>query len=206
MKRKLEELNKNNHEKQNNKNNNKKQNNENNETNQDNVEENIEMKTKKQKINDCCPICLNEMKDINVVTTSCNHRFCFKCLMDSCKIKNNCPLCRKEIEEYNQKKLPLFKHINMFNNILASINNPSYSIFEFIDTIRETVFEQIIDCDYNLTNEEFNIKNNILNRLENSNRLKNIIDTCLYDYTHELINKIIVDNTIRMCKWYHNNY
>jgi hypothetical protein len=201
MKRKLEELNENNNEKQNNENNQ-----DNNEINQDNSEENIEMKTKKQKINDCCPICLNEMKDINIVTTSCNHRFCFQCLMDSCKIKNNCPLCRKEIEQYNQKKLPIFKHINMFNNILASINNPSYSIFEFIDTIREIVFEQIIDCDYNLTNEEFNIKNNILNRLENSNRLKNIIDTCLYDYTHELINKIIVDNTVRMCNWYHNNY
>ena len=175
-------------------------------TNEINTNEIIEMKKKKQKIYDTCSICLNDMKDTNVVTTSCNHRFCFQCLMDSCKIKNNCPLCRKEIEQYNQKKLPIFKHINMFNNILDSINNPAYNIFSYIDQIKEIIFDQIIECDYHLTNEEFNIKNNILNKIENSNNLKNNIDTCIYDLMNEFTNKIIVDNTIRMCNWYHNNY
>ena len=82
-----------------------------------NINKNIEISVKKQKIHDNCPICLNEMKETNIVTTSCNHRFCFQCLMDSCKVKNNCPLCRNKIEQYNQKRLPIFKHINMFNNI-----------------------------------------------------------------------------------------
>ena len=171
-----------------------------------NINKDIEMKNKKQKIYDNCPICLNQMKDTNIVTTTCNHRFCFQCLMDSCKIKNNCPLCRKEIEQYNQKKLPVFKHIHLFNNILASINNPSYNVYEFIDEIKEIMFEQIMDIDENLTDEEFNTKNSILNKIENSRRLKSNIDICLYDFIHDFINKIIVDNSVRMCNWYTNNY
>ena len=166
----------------------------------------IEMSLKKQKIHDNCPICLNQMQDTNTVTTSCNHRFCFQCLMDSCKVKNNCPLCRKEIEQYNQKRLPIFKHINMFNNILASINNPSYNVYYFIDELRDVIFEQITDFDENLTDYEFNIKNNILNKIEHSQRLKNNIDICVYDLIHEFINKVIVDNTTRMCNWYHSNF
>ena len=209
MKRKLEELNDSNQKEQNDEDDEKKINKEDeintNEINTNEINTN-EMKKKKQKIYDTCSICLNDMKDTNVVTTSCNHRFCFQCLMDSCKIKNNCPLCRKEIEQYNQKKLPIFKHINMFNNILDSINNPAYNIFSYIDQIKEIIFDQIIECDYHLTNEEFNIKNNILNKIENSNNLKNNIDTCIYDLMNEFTNKIIVDNTIRMCNWYHNNY
>ena len=175
-----------------------------NETNQTN--ENVEMAMKKQKIHDNCPICLNQMQDTNIVITTCNHRFCFKCLMDSCNIKNSCPLCRQEIEQYKQKKLPIFKHINLFNNILASINNPSYNVYNFIDQITEIIFEQISDIDEDLTNEEFNIKNNILNKIENSRRLKNNIDMCLYDFIHDFINKIIVDNSVRMCNWYTNNF
>ena len=197
MKRKIEEL------IQTNVNNN---NDNNNDKKNENINKNKEISAKKQKIHDNCPICLNEMHDTNIVTTSCNHRFCFQCLMDSCKVKNNCPLCRTKIEQYNQKRLPIFKHINMFNNILASINNPSYNVYHFIDELREIIFDQLTDCDEHLTDDEFNIKNNILNKIEHSQRLKNNIDICIYDLVHEFINKVIVDNTTRMCQWYHSNF
>ena len=70
-----------------------------------------EESNKKQKIHENCPICLEIMEDNNIVVTKCNHKFCFSCLMSSCCIKNNCPLCRQEIKEYKNKKLPKFKHI-----------------------------------------------------------------------------------------------
>ena len=94
----------------------------------------------------------------------------------------------------------------MFDNILASINNPFYNVYQFIDNIREIVFEQILESDYNLNDQEFYLKNNILNKIENSRELINNIDICIYDIIHDFINKIIIDNTKRMCRWYHSNY
>jgi hypothetical protein len=47
-----------------------------------------------------CPICLEEMSDINVTVTSCNHKFHSSCLMGYVYRNPNgryCPCCRKDI-------------------------------------------------------------------------------------------------------------
>ena len=45
-----------------------------------------------------CPVCYEELEGKMVITTICNHRFCFDCLeqwMNSMNRRwNNCPLCR----------------------------------------------------------------------------------------------------------------
>ena len=46
--------------------------------------------------------------------------------------------------------------------------------------------------------KEFYLKNNILNKIENSRKLINNIDICIYAIIHDFINKIIIDNTKRM--------
>ena len=165
-----------------------------------------EESNKKQKIYEDCPICLEAMKDNNIVVTKCNHKFCFSCLMSSCCIKNNCPLCREEIKEYKNKNLPKFKHINMFENILSSINNPHYNLYELIDFIRDIIFEEMFNFSDNISENELSFKNSILRRLENSQELINNIDCSLLDNVQDFIGKIIVDNTIRMINWYSNNY
>lgn len=68
--------------------------------NRNNVTENI-----------CC-ICFDDIKETNIVTTECNHKYHLSCMLehvDSCyKNKSNdnvtCPVCRNKIHEGNYKK------------------------------------------------------------------------------------------------------
>lgn len=169
-------------------------------------EENNDTQNKKPKNYDNCPICLDVIKDNNYVITKCNHKFCFNCLMCSCNVKNECPLCRTEIEEYKQKKLPIFKQIDMFDNIMSSINNPFYNMFNLIDEIKEIIYHEFKEDSSCFSEQENVYKNSIIRRLENSSELSSNIDICIMDSIHNLINKVIIDNSIRMCKWFENNY
>lgn len=162
--------------------------------------------SKKQKIYDSCPICLEVIQDCNYVVTKCNHKFCFSCLMNSCNVNNKCPLCRAEIEEYKKKKLPVFKHIDMFDNIVSSINNPNYDIYNLIDGIKETIFDELLESDDNISEQENIFKNSILRRLQYSTDLISNIDLSIMDNIYDFINKVIIDNTFRMCNWYNTNY
>ena len=126
--------------------------------------------------------------------------------MCSCNVKNECPLCRTEIEEYKQKKLPIFKQIDMFDNIMSSINNPFYNMFNLIDEIKEIIYHEFKEDSSCFSEQENVYKNSIIRRLENSSELSSNIDICIMDSIHNLINKVIIDNSIRMCKWFENNY
>ena len=94
----------------------------------------------------------------------------------------------------------------MFENILSSINNPHYNLYELIDFIRDIIFEEIFNYNNNISENEQSFKNSILRRLEDSQELINNIDSSLLDNVQDFIGKIIVDNTIRMINWYSNNY
>ena len=41
-----------------------------------------------------CPICFEDIGDVNNCITSCGHSFCCKCLLVTIKRYNNCPICR----------------------------------------------------------------------------------------------------------------
>lgn len=56
---------------------------------------------------DKCPICLYNIKNVNVSITACGHKFCTSCLLSSLKMKNECPLCRAELEPTRLKIDPL---------------------------------------------------------------------------------------------------
>lgn len=56
---------------------------------------------------DKCPICLHDIKKINVSITACGHKFCTSCLLSSLKMKNECPLCRAELEPTRLKIDPI---------------------------------------------------------------------------------------------------
>lgn len=53
-----------------------------------------------------CVICTEELKDINLATTTCGHKFHFICLSKWHQGKNNhCPLCREKL--LPDEKLPV---------------------------------------------------------------------------------------------------
>ena len=169
-------------------------------------ENNDNEKVKKPKTYDSCPICLNDIQDKNYVITECNHKFCFGCLMSCCSYKNQCPLCRSEIKEYKQKKLPIFRQSDMFNNIISSINNPSYNFYDLIDDMKDIIFSELIYSNDDFSDHEMMHKNVLVRRLQYSEDLNTNIDLSIIDNIQEFCSKIIIDNTVKMCGWYKDNF
>jgi len=54
-----------------------------------------------------CPICLHDVKKVNVSITACGHTFCTSCLLSSLIKDNRCPLCRAELEPTRLKIDPI---------------------------------------------------------------------------------------------------
>ena len=81
-----------------------------------------------------CPICFNETLSENLITTNCNHIYCYDCFNKwLIKDKTTCPICRINIDffEYNNKNYKL--HIiekKIINNVVSNqqINNNRYNI------------------------------------------------------------------------------
>jgi len=51
-------------------------------------------------MNDICPLCLDEFDDeINTITLSCHHRYCYLCLKLNINNLNKCCLCKCDINK-----------------------------------------------------------------------------------------------------------
>lgn len=58
--------------------------------------------TNKQK--NCCVICLKKYHDIDSgELVSCNHKFCFDCILEWSGYNNTCPLCRTKFSFIEKK-------------------------------------------------------------------------------------------------------
>jgi E3 ubiquitin-protein ligase RNF146 len=66
---------------------------------------NEESKDKETKEDLTCGICHDERKLSS--TLSCNHSFCYLCIKGWSMKKNNCPLCRKDIDDQFLNKVEL---------------------------------------------------------------------------------------------------
>ena len=64
-----------------------------------------------------CPICFELIQ--NSTICPCVHHFCYKCIIDWCKINNLCPVCKEVITEL--KRDPQFDSIN--NNTVSIFKN-----------------------------------------------------------------------------------
>lgn len=58
---------------------------------------------------DCCGICLSEGVISRGFIDSCNHYFCFICIMEWAKVESKCPLCKRRFSTIRRPpKPPLF--------------------------------------------------------------------------------------------------
>ena len=48
-----------------------------------------------EKLNEDCPICLEQLKNKKCIETECEHLFHEECLTASMQIAMKCPMCRK---------------------------------------------------------------------------------------------------------------
>lgn len=83
-----------------------------------------------------CPICFQEILAEDLITTNCNHIYCYDCFNKWLnKNKTTCPICRINLEffEYKNTNYKLYiieKKIinNIVNNHVNNNNNNGYNI------------------------------------------------------------------------------
>ena len=51
----------------------------------------------KEKRDEPCPICMENLGKTNVCTTKCGHQFCLECMLKHSKKNKNCPMCRADM-------------------------------------------------------------------------------------------------------------
>lgn len=64
-----------------------------------------------------CAICLESTDNNSYKALCCNNRFHFECLDTWFKIKNTCPLCRREYAYMNKYKNELEEYFDKIKNI-----------------------------------------------------------------------------------------
>lgn len=102
-----------------------------------------------------CVICYNHI--ITSCITSCNHHFCYKCLIDWCKIQNTCPKCRTIIREIRPDRE--FDHLTyILLNSLA--NNKLLDLSSNFFTLTNNNTEEITITFPPNTNAGITLKNN----------------------------------------------
>jgi hypothetical protein len=72
---------------------------------------------------DVCAICLDELKQEDIITLSCGHRFHKVCITDACNKSRNtsncfCPYCRKELTQEDKEQIGF-----------TSTNTPTQTLF-----------------------------------------------------------------------------
>ena len=74
-------------------------------------------------LNDKCSICLEKLKIDNLGITSCNHLFCYDCLLNCIKSNNTCPKCRSDI---NNNKI--YKIVKDYSDLSSDYSKISFII------------------------------------------------------------------------------
>ena len=102
--------------------------------------------------NICC-ICLDTIKELNNVKTSCNHNFCFSCLLEHLKTKNTCPCCRVPIESVRKNNdLIQITMLEASNLIGLNIEQSEMYIKHKIDKIKNHLVFSLFMNNTNTTN------------------------------------------------------
>ena len=116
----------------------------------DEVEDDVEDEVEDENI--CC-ICLDTIKETNNVKTSCNHNFCFSCLLEHLKTKNTCPCCRVPIESIRKNNdLKQITMLEASNLIALNIEQSEMYIKHKIDKIKNHLVFSLFMNDTNTTN------------------------------------------------------
>ena len=153
--------------------------------------------------NICC-FCLETIKKTNNVKTSCNHNFCFSCILEHLKNKNTCPYCRTPIEPV-RKKNDLIRHAQTLFKLNIE-QNVSY-IKPKIDKIKDHLVLSIIDVVLPLINNEntpstidANFQRDILN-ITNSETFKYNMRRFLLKEIINLSEHLSLNNINNIIQW-----
>ena len=153
--------------------------------------------------NICC-FCLETIKKTNNVKTSCNHNFCFSCILKYLENKNTCPYCTTKFEEVRKKNDLIH---NAQTLLKLNIDQNIRYIKPKIDKIKDHLVLSMIDVVLPLINNEnttstinANFQRDILN-ITNSETFKyNMRRFLLYEIA-DILEHHSVNNINNIVKW-----
>ena len=113
-------------------------------------------KTINRIINETCPICYEDIEKKNYIITDCNHIFCNNCLFKSLNKQSCCPICRKEIFNFDKVKNLEDEDVINLENIISNFKKHLIlkTIYELKKAINFSLNANNCDC---LTKKMLNI-------------------------------------------------
>ena len=163
---------------------------------EDDTEDEVEDDSK----NICC-ICLDTIKENNNVKTSCNHIFCFSCLLEHLKTKNTCPCCRIPIEPVrNNNDLIQITMREASNLVRLNIEQNEAYIKHKIDKIKSHLVFSLFMNDTNTTNVDTAFQTELLT-ITNSEIFNKTMKYFLLNELLGLSAQLSVNNMNNMVEW-----
>ena len=121
-----------------------------------------------------CPICYENFQKKEVYTTSCNHTFCKKCMIQLCKqnITYTCPVCRNRCYELSNvlNNCTVYELYKIYYDAVSSEESRQLQITQDLDAI----------IGYILTSKDKRILNYLLEE-SNDVEFKNLYKECIIE-------------------------
>jgi len=150
--------------------------------------------------NICC-ICLDIIKENNNVKTSCNHIFCFSCLLEHLKTKNTCPCCRIPIEPVrNNNNLIQMTMREVSNLTRLNIEQNEAYIKHKIEKIKSHLVFSLFMNDTNTTNVDTAFQTELLS-ITNSEIFNRTMKYFLLNELLGLSAQLSINNMNNMVEW-----
>jgi hypothetical protein len=152
---------------------------------------------------DNCSICREELNNSQQeFTLDCNHRFHTKCIVNSFRITNMCPICRSTAGYRETRPVDIEEQDNIsFSDIYSDNLNASKFIHEIVNS-----YDELTELKKNIISEfnEYKINNNLIRK-----KVKELDNQCFKSYLDnraELMLSIYKLDEVSKYKIHHNNY
>ena len=147
-----------------------------------------------------CPICYENIKDNNYIVTKCNHIFCNDCLFKSLNNQSCCPICRREIFNFNKIKdldnLDIIELETRTLSIKSSLTN------RFVDEIHNIIQFSLKNNPCNCASEEVK---NALNSYLSCHGFKCIFNRMFARFLSRYFSIISMSSIENLISWLKNN-
>lgn len=147
---------------------------------------------------DCCPICINDIKDNSISITKCGHVFCYYCILQSIIISNfnhiNCPQCREKLRfdniyTINKEDNNLYHYGAKISKLINKLNNSEHKIVVLSKWGRILKYlKELFKLNSIKKNKYLLLSYNQLYQLENKYKTCIMLDPPPKNYNNERIN------------------
>lgn len=90
---------------------------------------------------DQCPICMEDLQNINITITKCGHKFCHTCIDAHSYLNDECPLCRSNMG--TKTKVKRLCNCDIIHSVNLSIIDSNHHLYNLCKRLIKNVFRTI---------------------------------------------------------------